>query len=96
MEVPISDAIGKILPVLWVLKIKRTPWGKLKKYKGRFTARGDLQEKKGYEEEYSPVGLWASIRIIFLLGLSWWIEVDNSGRPQYLGGRVHGPVARTT
>lgn len=70
-KVPVSNAVGKVLPALWVLKIKRTPWGKVKKYKACFTARGDLQQKTGDEEEYSPVALWVTIRCIFILGWSW-------------------------
>ena len=60
-EVPVSQALDKIIPGTWVLRIKRFPDGEIKKFKARFCVRGDLQD--GVYETYSPVAQWHSVRI---------------------------------
>jgi hypothetical protein len=45
VEVPISDAKAKILPLTWVLRRKCTPDGEIKKLKARLCVQGDLQEE---------------------------------------------------
>jgi hypothetical protein len=44
VEVPISDAKAKILPLTWVLQCKCTPDGEIKKLKDHLCVQGDLQE----------------------------------------------------
>ena len=39
-----SNAATKIIPSQWVFRIKRTPDGEIKKFKGRVVPRGDLQD----------------------------------------------------
>ena len=65
VEVPISDAKGKILPLTWVLRIKRTPDGEVKKLKARICVRGDLQE--GVFDTFAPVVSWTSVRMFLVL-----------------------------
>lgn len=68
--VPFSDATSKIIPTMWVFRRKRTPDGEIKKYKGRFTVRGDLQEKTADDEDsYAPVAQWSSIRVMLVMSL---------------------------
>jgi hypothetical protein len=45
VEVPISDAKAKILPLTWVLRCKCTPDGEIKKLKACLCVQGDLQEE---------------------------------------------------
>jgi len=65
-----SEATSKIIPTMWVFRRKRTPDGEIKKFKGRFTVRGDLQEKTADDEDsYAPVAQWSSIRIMLVMSL---------------------------
>ena len=56
---------------MWVFRRKRTPDGKIKKYKGRFIVRGDLQEKTADHDEdsYAPVAQWSSICVMLVISL---------------------------
>lgn len=65
VEEPISDAKGKILPLTWVLRRKRTPDGEIKKLKARICVRGDLQE--GVFDTFAPVVSWTSVRMFLVL-----------------------------
>ena len=58
-EVPTHEATSKILPGTWTFRRKRTPDGEVKKYKGRYCMRGDLQEDK--QSTYAPVVTWPSV-----------------------------------
>jgi len=88
--VPASEATTRILPTLWVFRRKRTPDGEIKKYKGRFTVRGDLQEKTPDDEDsYSPVAQWSSIRMMLVMSLilGWYtcsIDFANAFVQAYL------------
>ena len=66
-EVPISDAQTRILPGLWVFRRKRTPDGTIKKFKARYTCRGDLQE--GDLDKFAAVVAWSTIRMILVISL---------------------------
>ena len=58
----------RILPNLWVFKKKRLPDGTVRKYKGRFTVRGDRQVKEvDYNETWAPVCKWTTVRMMFIL-----------------------------
>jgi Reverse transcriptase (RNA-dependent DNA polymerase) len=78
-EVP-KDA--KILPSTWVLRLKRYPDGRPRKYKARFCVRGDRQvEGEDYDEKYSPVISWPNVRLMLSLSVSqnWYTrQVDFS------------------
>ena len=67
IEVPHSDAKTKILPGTWTFRHKRTPDGEIKKYKGRYCVRGDLQEEK--QSTYAPVVAWPTVRLFLTLSL---------------------------
>ena len=58
----------RVLPSLWVFKKKRKPDGSVKKYKGRFTVRGDRQvEGVDFNETWAPVCNWTTVRLMFIL-----------------------------
>lgn len=44
VEVPTHEAESRILPGIWVFRRKRSPDGTVRKLKGRYCVRGDLQE----------------------------------------------------
>lgn len=76
-EVPMSEATTKILPGTWAFRRKRTPDGEVKKWKGRYCVRGDLQE--GDFETFAPVVAWATVRLFLVLSimLEWkTVSVD--------------------
>ena len=80
-EVPMSDAKMKILPGTWAFRVKRTPDGQIKKYKGRYCVRGDLQENKDEIDAYAPVVSWSTVRLFLVLTsyLGWkTIAIDFS------------------
>jgi hypothetical protein len=67
-EVDISDATSKILPGTWVLRLKRSPDGEIKKYKSRYCCRGDLEE--GDFDTFAPVVSWTSVRLFLVLTMT--------------------------
>ena len=57
-----------VLPSTWAFKLKRFPDGTVKKFKGRFCARGDKQiHGIDFFETYSPVVQWTTIRLMLIL-----------------------------
>jgi len=58
-----SEATSKILPGIWTFRRKRFPSGELRKTKGRWACRGDLEEDKG--ETYAPVVQTSTVRLMF-------------------------------
>ena len=57
-----------VLPSTWAFKLKRFPDGSVKKFKGRFCARGDKQiQGIDFFETYSPVVQWTTIRLMLIL-----------------------------
>ena len=52
----------------WIYKIKHAGYGSIEKYKARFVARG-FSQKEGidYEEKFSPVERYTSVRTIMEL-----------------------------
>jgi hypothetical protein len=66
--VPRTDDITNVLPSTWAFKVKRYPDGTVKKFKGRFCARGDKQiHGVDFFETYSPVVQWTTIRLMLVL-----------------------------
>jgi hypothetical protein len=52
----------------WIYKIKHAVGGSIEKYKARFVARGFFQkEGVNYEEMFSPVARYTSIRTIVVI-----------------------------
>ena len=57
-----------VLPSTWAFKCKRYPDGSIKKFKGRFCARGDRQiEGVDFFETYCPVVQWTTVRLMLML-----------------------------
>lgn len=57
-----------VIDSTWAFKIKRYPDGRIKKFKGRFCARGDQQiEGVDFFETYAPVVQWTTIRLMLVL-----------------------------
>jgi hypothetical protein len=67
VEVPHSEATSRIIPGTWVFRRKRSPDGTVKKHKGRYCVRGDLQD--GKFETFAPVVSWSTIRTVLILSL---------------------------
>ena len=65
--VPKSQAPGKLLPGTWTFRRKRHPSGEIKKYKARWCARGDLEEKA--EDTYAPVVDMTTVRMLLYFTL---------------------------
>eukprot|EP00985_Skeletonema_marinoi_P022130 scaffold13940_cov215-Skeletonema_marinoi.AAC.1 len=58
----------KVLPSLWAFKKKRLPSGEVRKYKARFTARGDRQTPDvDFTETWAPVVQWTTVRMMLIL-----------------------------
>ena len=57
-----------VLKSTWVFKIKRFPNGLIRKFKGRFRVRGDMQvEGIDFDETFAPVVNWITIRTLLVL-----------------------------
>ena len=57
-----------VLKSTWAFKIKRYPNGLIRKFKGRFCVRGDMQiEGVDFEETYAPVVNWITVRTLLVL-----------------------------
>jgi hypothetical protein len=81
--VPKSEATSPILPGTWVFRRKRTPDGTIKKLKGRYCVRGDLEEHGTAAENYAPVCSWSSVRtfLVLCITINWVtcsIDFDNA------------------
>ena len=65
-----------------VVKRKRYPDGRIRKYKARFCVRGDRQRFGiDFDETYAPVVQWSSVRMLFTLALTLGLktrQVDYS------------------
>ena len=65
---------ANILPCTWVLRIKRYPDGRLRKFKARICARGDRQiAGVDYGESFAPVVSWSTVRLLLCMSvkLGW-------------------------
>jgi Reverse transcriptase (RNA-dependent DNA polymerase) len=63
-----TKALTKILPGIWVFRRKRNQGtGEIKKHKGRYTVRGDLQE--GKFDTFAPVVQWSTVRMLMAIAL---------------------------
>ena len=91
IEVPISEVLEKIIPGTWVLRIKRSPDGEIKKFKARFCVRGDLQD--GVNETYAPVVQWSSVRIFLILTLHLgWTTCSIDFSNAFVQAKLEKPV----
>ena len=59
-----------VLKSLWAFKRKRLPSGEIRKYKARFTARGDMQTPDvDFTETWAPVVQWTTVRMMLILAI---------------------------
>jgi hypothetical protein len=63
----ISAAKSKILPGIWVFKVKRSPDGTVIKRKARYCVRGYSQEDQ--RETFAPVFAWSTVRLFLVLAM---------------------------
>ena len=57
-----------VLKSTWAFKVKRFPNGLIRKFKGRFCVRGDMQlEGVDFEETFAPVVNWVTVRTLLVL-----------------------------
>jgi hypothetical protein len=85
----------------WIFKIKHVVDGSIEKYKSRFVAR-DFSQKEGidYEETFSPVARYTSIRTIIALAakMKWKLHQmdvkDNFPKWCYRRGSVYRETSR--
>ena len=90
-EVPTHEATSKILPGTWTFRRKRTPDGEVKKYKGRYCVRGDLQEDK--QSTYAPVVAWPSVRVFLVLSLILdWTTISVDFSSAFVQAKLKEPV----
>jgi hypothetical protein len=62
---------ANVLPSTWVLRIKRFPDGRLRKFKARFCARGDRQiEGVDYFDKWAPVVSWSTVRMLLCMSIN--------------------------
>ena len=91
-EVRISEAEGKIVPTMFVMKIKRKPDGTLDKFKARITVRGDMMESYGFET-FSAVCAWSTVRMILVLALTWgWTTCTCDYSNAFIHATLETPV----
>jgi hypothetical protein len=59
----------RVVPGTWAFKCKRRPDGSFRKFKARYTVRGDIQKRQSQVtvDTYSPVVQWASVRLMLVL-----------------------------
>lgn len=68
----------KALPCKWVFKIKTDQNGNVTRYKARLVIKGYAQRKgTDYEETYSPVVRYTTIRYLFALTAKYGLDIDQ-------------------
>jgi hypothetical protein len=78
----------------WIYKVKNTADGSVEKYKASFVARGFSQiEGIDYDETFSPVARYSSIRSIFSLSvqMGWHIH-QMDVKTMFLNGIIEEEV----
>jgi hypothetical protein len=92
VEVYADDAAdNKIIPGTWVFRRKRTPSGEVKKHKGRYCVRGDLQE--GSFETYAPVVAFPTVRLFLVLALAFnWQTITIDFSNAFVQAELKEPV----
>lgn len=68
----------RALPCKWVFKTKTDQCGNVVRYKARLVIKGYAQRKgTDYEETYSPVVRYTSIRYLFALAAKYGLQIDQ-------------------
>jgi hypothetical protein len=91
-EVPIEEAEGDVVPVHWVLRIKRGPDGTFEKFKARIVVRGDLMHNYDFET-HAPTCQWSVIRMVLILALTWgWTTCTCDYSNAFIHAKLDTPV----
>ena len=93
IEVDIQDVPSQetILPGTWVFRRKRTPDGTIKKFKGRYCVRGDLQV--GDFETFAPVVAFSTVRLFLILSLKFnWCTCSIDFANAFVQAELKDPV----
>ncbi len=95
VEVDVSEPENKkhkIIPSLWVLRYKRTPFGLISSRKSQIVLRGDLEEKGNYKTS-APLVAWSTIRIFILASLILrWPAIQADFDSAFLQATLDHPV----
>ena len=76
--VPREDFMN-VLPSTWAFRCKKFPDGSLRKFKGRFCARGDKQIKDvDFFETFCPVVNWTTVRLMLILSTILQLDLQDS------------------
>lgn len=79
-----------VLPGTWAFKCKRYPDGRIKKFKGRFCARGDRQiDGVDVFDTFAPVTNWMTIRLLLTLSMILGLA---SRQVDYTAAFIHAPI----
>ena len=79
-----------VLPGTWAFKCKRYPDGRIKKFKGRFCARGDRQiDGVDVFDTFAPVTNWMTIRLLLTLSSVLGLA---SRQVDYTAAFIHAPI----
>ena len=91
-EVHYESAEGQVVPVHWVLKVKRRPDGSIDKRKARLVVRGDRMT--GYDfETHAPTCAWSTIRMVLILALTWgWMTCTCDYSNAFIHTKLEQPV----
>jgi hypothetical protein len=90
-EVPKTSAEGKIIPVVWVFRRKRSPDGQFRKFKARFCVRGDLMADD--IETFAPVVSWATVRTFLVIAMTLgWATVSVDWANAFVQATLAAPI----
>ena len=68
-QIPKEEGIH-VIPSTWAFCIKRFPSGLVRKLKGRFCVRGDLQKEEiDVFETFAPVVSWTTVRLLLIISV---------------------------
>ena len=90
-KVDILDTKTRIIPGTWVLKIKCSPDGEIKKYKVHFCCHGDLQED--VFELFAPVVSWTSVHLFLVLtAILGWVTCSLDFTNAFIQATLPSPA----
>ena len=79
-----------VLPSTWAFKCKRYPDGSIRKFKGRFCARGDRQlEGVDFFETFAPVVNWNTVRLLLVMSIVMGLATSQA---DYTAAFVQSPI----
>ena len=67
----------KVLPMIWVYRVKYLPTGQIDKYKARLCVLGNLQDSKKNQSFYSPVLNDVSLRLLLSFGVHHRMHIHH-------------------